>query len=104
MTNLASSVASSRSRIIAYWVTTVLVTAELGVGGAWGILRIPYVSAIMGHLGYPAYFSVIMCHNSAASIVLLSMDTFRLRFASCAGQHPERSLSAPMRNNRAAHK
>jgi hypothetical protein len=42
MTNLASSVFSSRSRTIAYWVTTVLVATELVVGGAWDITRIPY--------------------------------------------------------------
>ena|SRR6266496_2866647 len=60
MINPASSAASSRNRTIAYWVTTVLVAAELLVGGVWDILRIPYVSAILGHLGYPAYFSVIL--------------------------------------------
>jgi hypothetical protein len=32
MTNPASSAASSRIRIIAYWVTTMIIAAELGVG------------------------------------------------------------------------
>jgi uncharacterized membrane protein YphA (DoxX/SURF4 family) len=60
MTNLASSTASSRTRTIAYWVTTVLVAAEFVVGGVMDILRLPPFFAIMKHLGYPAYFSVII--------------------------------------------
>jgi uncharacterized membrane protein YphA (DoxX/SURF4 family) len=60
LTNLASAAVSSRSRTIAYWVTTLIIAAELGVGGVWDILRIPFVRTIMEHLGYPAYFLVIM--------------------------------------------
>jgi uncharacterized membrane protein YphA (DoxX/SURF4 family) len=60
MTNLASSIFSFRSRSIAYWVTTVLVAAELAVGGVWDIMRIPYVRTVIEHLGYPSYFLVIL--------------------------------------------
>jgi DoxX-like family len=60
LTNLASAAGFSRSRTIAYWVATVIIAAELGVGGVWDILRIPFVRTIMEHLGYPAYFLVIM--------------------------------------------
>jgi uncharacterized membrane protein YphA (DoxX/SURF4 family) len=49
-----------RSAVIAYWVTTALVASELAVGGVWDILRIPYVSAIIEHLGYPQYLLVIL--------------------------------------------
>lgn len=43
------------------WVTTVIIAAELAVGGVWDILRIGYVREILEQqLGYPAYFSVIM--------------------------------------------
>ena len=42
MTDLANSAASPRSRTIAYWVTTVIIAAELAVGGVWDILRIEY--------------------------------------------------------------
>src|SRR5574342_326967 len=59
MTNLASPIAS-RSRPIGYWVATVLVAAELIVGGAWDVLRIPYVRAVVQHLGYPDHFLVIL--------------------------------------------
>jgi hypothetical protein len=47
MTDPDSSGASSRSRTIAYWVTTVIIAAELAVGGVWDILRIEYVREIL---------------------------------------------------------
>jgi uncharacterized membrane protein len=49
-----------RTRTVVYWVTTLLVVAEMGVGGAWDILRIPFVRTILGHLGYPVYLALIM--------------------------------------------
>jgi uncharacterized membrane protein YphA (DoxX/SURF4 family) len=60
MTNSTTAAAPSRRRTIAYWVTTVPVAAVLLVGGVTDILRIPYVRAVMEHLGYPAYFAVII--------------------------------------------
>ncbi len=60
MTNLASSIASSRGRTIAYWVTTLLVAAESVLGGVWDIMQIPYVRADIENLGYPAYVLVII--------------------------------------------
>src|SRR5258708_4608843 len=51
---------SSRGRIIAYWVTTELVAFQLGSGGLGDILRIQPVVEGMAHLGYPAYFCVIL--------------------------------------------
>ena len=56
----AGSAASSRSRAIAYWVTTGLLALECGVGGAMGALRLAPFSEIMKHLGYPAYFMTII--------------------------------------------
>jgi hypothetical protein len=53
-------VAPARLRTIAYWVTTLLVAAEFGVGGVMDILHLqPFFAALL-HLGYPAYFGVIM--------------------------------------------
>jgi hypothetical protein len=61
MTNPASAAAPFRSRTIAYWVTTLIIAAELALGGVWDTLRIEYVREILEQqLGYPAYFSVIM--------------------------------------------
>jgi len=60
MTKLAYSTNCSRRRIIAYWVTTVIIAAEFVVGGVMDILRLPPFFAILEHLGYPGYFSVIL--------------------------------------------
>src|SRR5436190_1013384 len=60
MTSIASPAASSGSRTIAYWVTTLLLAANLAVGGVWDVLRTPYVRGIIEHLGYPDYFLIIV--------------------------------------------
>jgi uncharacterized membrane protein YphA (DoxX/SURF4 family) len=62
--NLASSAALSPSRTsartVAYWATTTLVAAEMGLGGTWDVLRTPQVRAVIDRLGYPSYFLVIL--------------------------------------------
>ena len=60
MTALGSSAFSSRSHVIAYWVTTALVVSELALGGVWDILRVPQVRGLLERLGYPLYFLVIL--------------------------------------------
>jgi hypothetical protein len=51
---------SMRWRAVGYWLATILVVAELGVGGTWDIARIPYVRDLVAHLGYPSYFLVLL--------------------------------------------
>jgi uncharacterized membrane protein YphA (DoxX/SURF4 family) len=46
--------------LIAYWVATVAVAAEMAVGGVWDLLRTDYVRDVIEHLGYPAYLLTIM--------------------------------------------
>ena len=36
------------------------VVAELGLGGAWDIARLPFVRDLVTHLGYPSYFLVLL--------------------------------------------
>jgi uncharacterized membrane protein YphA (DoxX/SURF4 family) len=60
MTKLTNFTDCSRRRIIAYWVTTVIIAAEFAVGGVMDILRLPPFFEILRHLGYPGYFSVIL--------------------------------------------
>ena len=68
MTSVANALAttrtilgSARGRWIVYWLTTVLIGWELLFGGAWDILRIPYVyEMVVEDLGYPEYFLVIL--------------------------------------------
>jgi DoxX-like family len=53
--------AASRVPIVAYWVTTLIIAAELAVGGVWDILRTAYVREVLEQqLGYPSYFAVII--------------------------------------------
>ncbi len=57
---IASRYGSMRWRSVGYWLATVLVVAELGLGGIWDIARIPSVRDLVAHLGYPSYFLVLL--------------------------------------------
>ncbi|MDR2988612.1 MAG: DoxX family protein [Nocardiopsaceae bacterium] len=58
--HLASNTRSARWRPVAYWLATVAVAAELGVGGCWDIARLHTVETLVTHLGYPSYFLVLL--------------------------------------------
>jgi len=50
-----------RVRAIVYWAATLIIALELAAGGVWDILQIAYVhDLVVEHLGYPAYFLVIL--------------------------------------------
>lgn len=51
---------SGRWRPVCYWIATTAVAAELGLGGAWDIARLPAVRDLVVHLGYPSYFLVLL--------------------------------------------
>ena len=57
---IASRDASMRYRSAGYWLATVPVAAELGLGGVWDIARLPFVRDLVTHLGYPSYFLVLL--------------------------------------------
>ena len=59
-TEARGSALSLRARTIGYWVSTGLVVVELGMGGAWDILRVPQVRSLIEQLGYPEYFLLIL--------------------------------------------
>jgi uncharacterized membrane protein YphA (DoxX/SURF4 family) len=65
------------ARIIGYWITTVLVAAELGVGGVWDLLQTDQVRSLIEQLGYPAYLSMIMGAWKLAGAVALVVPGFR---------------------------
>jgi hypothetical protein len=50
----------SRARVIAYWVTTIIVVQENLAGAIWGALRLEYLTANLKHLGFPSYFQYIV--------------------------------------------
>jgi hypothetical protein len=45
---------------VGYWLATLLVAAELGLGGIWDIERLPMVHDLVTHLGSPSYFLVLL--------------------------------------------
>ncbi|MFJ9364816.1 DoxX family protein [Nocardia sp. NPDC101769] len=47
-------------RSVLYWTATMLVAAELVVGGWWDITRYPQARDTIVHLGYPTYFLVLL--------------------------------------------
>jgi hypothetical protein len=57
---IASRSGSTRWRSAGYWLATVLVVAELGLGGSWDIARLPSVRSVVAQLGYPSYFLVLL--------------------------------------------
>ena len=76
----------SRSRLVGYWVATVLTAAELGVGGVWDLLRLPYVHTVFTHLGYPAYLLIILGAWKVAGAVAILIPRFpRLKEWAYAG-------------------
>jgi len=68
--------AVSRNRTIVYWVTTVILAGELGVGGVLDILQHPYVREIVERLGYPAYVTVILGVWKLPGAVVLLVPRF----------------------------
>ena len=77
----------SRSISITYWVTTFIIAFELAAGGVWDTLLIPYVhDLVVDHLGYPAYFLVIIgVWKIPGAVVLLIPRYPRLKEWAYAG-------------------
>lgn len=51
---------TSKTRSIAYWLTTGLVALDFAFGGVYQIAQPAQVTEGMAHLGYPAYFIVML--------------------------------------------
>ncbi|WP_426454294.1 DoxX family protein [Paenibacillus sp. S-38] len=51
---------NSKIKLIAYWVTTILGPASFVIGGTLHVMRHPQAVSALAHLGYPAYFAVIL--------------------------------------------
>ena len=66
--------------------TTALVVFELALGGAWDVLRVPYVRDLIERLGYPPYFLVILGIWKLLGAVALTIPGFpRLKEWAYAG-------------------
>jgi hypothetical protein len=51
---------SQRAKAIAYWLTTGFIAFQFALSGAFSVARPPVVLAGLAHLGYPAYFPLIL--------------------------------------------
>jgi hypothetical protein len=50
----------SKLKTLGYWVTTGLIAAALLFGGAVDVAHPPSAVAFLAHLGYPAYFAILI--------------------------------------------
>src|SRR3954471_10357839 len=49
-----------KAKVIAYWVTTVIIALLIGSGGIMQVLKRPDAVAGIAALGYPVYFTVLL--------------------------------------------
>ena len=76
----------NRSRLIAYWVVTILFCLPMGAGGVFDFLRTPDVLETFTHLGYPDYFAVMLGVAKVLGVIaVLAPGTPRLKEWAYAG-------------------
>ncbi len=74
------------TRLVAYWITTVLVAQENVAGSMWVWLKLEYLNANLRHLGYPPYFDTIIGFWQFPGAVALLIPRFgRLKEWAYAG-------------------
>ena len=78
MTTITAGTATyrySKTRIIAYWLVTGLITFELVHGALWdfNLINKGYVYGVLTHLGYPLYLAAVLgaCKLAAAAVMLI---------------------------------
>ena len=77
---------SSRARVVAYWIFTLIVAWEMVAGSLWDLLRIEYVRVVLTHLGYPLYLLMILGAWKLTCAVVLLLPRFpRLKEWAYAG-------------------
>lgn len=75
-----------KARAIGYWVTTSILALEFLAGGAMSLARAPAAVAGMEHLGYPAYFGILLgTWKVLGAIALVAPRTPRLKEWAYAG-------------------
>ena len=78
--------APSRLRLVAYWLTTLLIASEMALGGYWDLARIQLVRTIMLHIGYPLYtLSILGCWKIPGAIAIVIPRFTRLKEWAYAG-------------------
>jgi uncharacterized membrane protein YphA (DoxX/SURF4 family) len=75
-----------KSKVIGYWITTLLLATECVVGGVMGALQLQPFIGIIEHLGYPPYFMTILGISYVLAGVALLVPRFpRLKEWAYAG-------------------
>lgn len=75
-----------KTKLIAYWATTILLAFALFAGGVGDLAHLPVIDAGMTHLGYPLYFTTILGFwKLPGAIVLLAPRLPRLKEWAYAG-------------------
>jgi hypothetical protein len=81
-----TTIAPTRARATAYWITTAVLATECVIGGAMGALQLSPFLDTATHLGYPAYFmSVLGVWYVSAGFVLVAPRLPRLKEWAYAG-------------------
>jgi uncharacterized membrane protein YphA (DoxX/SURF4 family) len=75
-----------KTRSIAYWTTTLILSLDFALGGVTSILRPPQVIEGMQHLGYPAYLATLLgVWKLLGAIALVAPRNARLKEWAYAG-------------------
>jgi hypothetical protein len=76
----------TKTQITAYWIVTVIIALESMVGGVADIMQEPIYIKTLLHLGYPAYFSVILGVGKVLAAVVILIPRYpRLKEWAYAG-------------------
>jgi hypothetical protein len=76
----------TKMQIITYWIATVIIALESIAGGVADIMQEPIYINILLHLGYPAYFSVILGLGKVLAAIAILIPGFpRLKEWAYAG-------------------
>ena len=76
----------TKTQTITYWIVTVIIALESIVGGIGDIMKEPNYVKILIHLGYPAYFSVMLGVGKVLAAVAILIPRYpRLKEWAYAG-------------------
>jgi uncharacterized membrane protein YphA (DoxX/SURF4 family) len=77
---------TNKSRIIIYWITTILSAMAFMIPGIGNLTHQPHFAADMAHLGYPAYFlTVFGLWKILGAISIIAPNLKRLKEWAYAG-------------------
>lgn len=92
--NNTNSPATSRGRLVAYWIVTGIIALQVAAGAYFDLTKFPVFSKLAEHLGYPIYLLTILgVLRILALIALLAPGFPRLKEWTYAGLFFEYTLA-----------